>query len=47
MVRNLEDEKFDGWIVGAEACRAPATRRFVTGLRKDLSAVMAGLRSYV
>ena len=43
MVRNLEGEKLDGWLEGAEACRAPAMRRFATGVRKDLSAVMAGL----
>jgi transposase len=39
MVRNLEGEKLEG----AEACRAPVMRRFATRVRKDLSAVMAGL----
>jgi transposase len=43
MVRNLEGEKLDGWLEEAEACGAPAMRRFATGLRKDLPAVRAGL----
>ena len=43
MVRNLEGGKLDGWLEEAEVCRAPAMRRFATGLRKDLDAVRAGL----
>jgi transposase len=43
MVRNLEDEKLDGWLEEAGACEAPAMRNFATGLKKDLSAVHAGL----
>lgn len=43
MVRKLEGEKLDEWLEKAEACEAPAMRRFATGLRKDLPAVKAGL----
>ncbi len=43
MVRNLEGEKLDGWLEEAEACGAPAMRRFAAGLKKDLPAVRAGL----
>ena len=43
MVRNLEGEKLDGWLEEAEACSAPAMRRFAAGLKKDLPAVKAGL----
>jgi transposase len=43
MVRDLEGEKLDGWLDEAEACAAPAIRRFAVGLRKDLPAVRAGL----
>ncbi len=43
MVSNLEGEKLDGWLEEAEACGAPAMRRFAVGLRKDLPAVRAGL----
>jgi len=43
MVRNLEGDKLDGWLQEAEACASPAMRRFAAGLRKDLSAVRAGL----
>ena len=43
MVRNLEGGKLDGWLGEAEACRAPAMRRFAAGLKKDLVAVRAGL----
>jgi transposase len=43
-VRNLEGEKLDGWLEEAEACGAPAMRRFAVGLKKDLAAVRAGLR---
>lgn len=42
-VRNLEGEKLDGWLEEAEACKAPAMRRFAAGLKKDLDAVRAGL----
>ena len=43
MVRNLEDEKLDGWLEEAEVCAAPAMRRFAAGLKKDLAAMRAGL----
>ena len=43
MTRNLEGGKLDGWLVEAEASKAPAMRRFAAGLRKDLPAVRAGL----
>ena len=43
MLRGLEGEKIDGWLEEAEACDAPAMGRFAAGLRKDLSAVRAGL----
>ena len=43
MVRNLEGERLDGWLEEAEACGAPAMRRFAAGLKKDLPAVRAGL----
>ncbi|MDP9480792.1 MAG: transposase [Actinomycetota bacterium] len=44
MVRDLQGEKLDGWLEEeAEACAAPAMRRFAAGLRKDLPAVRAGL----
>ncbi len=43
MVRDLEGEKLDEWLEEAEACGAPAMRRFAAGLRKDLAAVRAGL----
>jgi transposase len=43
MVRNLEGEKLNGWLEEAEACGAPAIRRFAAGLKKDLPAVRAGL----
>ena len=44
MVRGLEGEKLDGWLEEAEACEAPAMRRFAAGLTKDLlAAVRAGL----
>jgi transposase len=43
MVRNLEGGKLDGWLDEAEACEAPAMRNFAAGLRKDFSAVRAGL----
>jgi transposase len=43
MVRDLEDEKLDGWLEEAEACSAPAMGRFAAGLKKDLDAVREGL----
>ena len=43
MVRNLEGGKLDGWLEEAEACEAPAMRRFAVGIKKDLAAVRAGL----
>jgi transposase len=43
MVRRLEGEKLDAWLEEAEACTAPAMKRFALGLKKDLDAVRAGL----
>lgn len=43
MVRDLRGEKLEGWLQEAEACGAPAIRRFAAGLRKDLPAVRTGL----
>ena len=43
MVRNLEGEKFDGWLEEAAGCEASVMKEFATGLKKDLSAVRAGL----
>ncbi len=43
MTRTLEGEKLDEWLEEAEACKAPAMRRFAAGLRKDLDAVRVGL----
>lgn len=43
MVRNLEGERLDGWLEGAESSEAPVMRRFAAGLRKDMAAVRAGL----
>ncbi len=44
MVGDLQGEKLDGWLEEAEACAAPAMRRFAAGLKKDLpAAVRAGL----
>ena len=43
MARNLAGEDLGRWLEEAEACSAPAMRRFAAGLRKDLVAVRAGL----
>lgn len=43
MARGLEGEKLDDWLEEAEASRACAMGRFAVGLRRDLSAVRAGL----
>lgn len=43
MVRNLEGEKLDGWLEETEASEAAVMVRFAAGLKKDLSAVRAGL----
>lgn len=43
MVRGLEGERFDEWLEEAGASEAEVMRRFAKGLRKDLSAVRAGL----
>ena len=43
MVRDLEGEKLDGWLEEAEASEASVMKKFATGLKKDLSAVRAGL----
>ena len=43
MVRSLEGEKLDRWLGEAEASGASVMEKFATGLRKDLTAVRAGL----
>lgn len=43
MVRGLEGEKLDGWLEEAESSEAEVMKRFAAALRKDLSAVRAGL----
>lgn len=43
MVRSLDGEKLDEWLVEAEASQAEVMRKFAAGLQKDLSAVRAGL----
>ncbi|MDP9373531.1 MAG: ISL3 family transposase, partial [Chloroflexota bacterium] len=43
MLRERRGERLDDWLAAAEACPAPALRRFATGLRGDLDAVRAGL----
>lgn len=43
MVRDLEGENLDVWLEEAEASEASVMKKFATGLKKDLSAVRAGL----
>ena len=43
MARNLSGAGLDRWLREAEASEAPVMRRFAAGLKKDLSAVRAGL----
>ena len=43
MVRELEGEKLDGWLEEAVGCEASVMKKFAAGLKKDLSAVEAGL----
>ena len=43
MVRNLEGEKLDGWLQEAAGCEAAVMEKFAAGLKKDVSAVRAGL----
>jgi transposase len=43
MVRGLEGEKLDEWLKEAEASEATVMEKFAVGLKKDLSAVRAGL----
>jgi len=43
MVRGLEGEKLDEWLEEVDASEAAVMRRFAKGLKKDLSAVRAGL----
>lgn len=43
MVRGLEGEKLAGWLKKAEASGATVMEKFAAGLKKDLSAVRAGL----
>jgi len=43
MVRGLEGEKLDEWLAEVDASEAAVMRRFAKGLKKDLSAVRAGL----
>jgi transposase len=43
MIREHEGEKLDGWLVEAESAEAEVMNKFAAGLKKDLSAVRAGL----
>lgn len=43
MVRGLEGEKLDGWLEEAGTSEAEVVRKYAAGLKKDLSAVRAGL----
>jgi transposase len=43
MIREREGEKLDGWLAEATSSEAEMMRRFAAGLKKDLSAVRAGL----
>ena len=43
MVRGLEGEKLDGWLEEAESSGEAVMNKFADGLKKDLSAVRAGL----
>ncbi len=43
MVRGLEGEKLDGWLEEAAGCEAQVMKKFAASLKKDLSAVRAGL----
>lgn len=43
LVRDLEGEKLEEWLKEADASEAAVMRRFSAGLKKDLSAVRAGL----
>ncbi len=43
MVRELEGEKLDGWLEEAAGCEASVMKKFAAGLKKDISAVEAGL----
>jgi transposase len=43
IVRDLEGEKLDEWLKEADASEAEVMGRFAKGLKKDLSAVRAGL----
>ncbi|MDP9476722.1 MAG: transposase [Actinomycetota bacterium] len=43
MVRELEGEKLDGWLEEAAGCEAEVMKKFAASLKKDLSAVRAGL----
>ena len=44
-LRELEGEKLDGWLEEAAGCEADVMKKFGASLKKDLSAVRAGLRS--
>ncbi len=43
MVRNLKGEKLDWWLREAGSSEAEVMKKFAAALRKDLSAVRAGL----
>ena len=43
MVRELEGEKLDGWLEEAAGCEAEVMKKVAASLKKDLSAVRAGL----
>jgi transposase len=43
MVSELDGERLEEWLAEAESCKAPALGKFAASLKKDLSAVRAGL----
>lgn len=43
MVRTLDGERLEEWLMEAESCRAPALEKFAASLKKDIAAVRAGL----
>lgn len=46
MVRNLDGERLEEWLVEVESCEVPALRSFAASLKKDLDAVKAGLTEH-
>lgn len=43
MLRGLEGEKLEGWLKEAQGSEATVMEKFAAGLKKDISAVRAGL----